>query len=378
MGKQGKAAKSHPGAVGATAAAVGAAEPSRRDQGRDHAGRPVQVGSRKLGPGIREIETDVTELHDLRKKTKAQVRDVPSVHVVRGAGDWLPFLNGPDAAPLVCISDWQFERTTQKHFWEQARPVIEAACGGPGELSRALLLVAGDMASAGNDLRGRDSDAVPDLAPFAACLGESGAMLFVYGNHDDEVHSVPANASGVSQLLPDGEVVGTGRSGGFAASHDLRVGGVHGIPSNKVVKVGSEWKKRARDVYFRQFRRVCAAADVVVCHANPQIPGQDEVDGPDAPRMFDEFQKGNAQLLVHGHMHTPEVVTVVGGGRVIVNCDCRVVVLLPGGADRAAAAELGPAGAADDVPAAGAIDQAPPSRAQDVREEREGSQSGDG
>merc|ERR1711963_1049338 len=32
-------------------------------------------------------------------------------------------------------------------------------------------------------------------------------------------------------------------------------------------------------------------------------------------------------------MHTEEVVTVNGNGEVVVNCDCRVVVLVPGSSD---------------------------------------------
>merc|ERR1712008_579358 len=110
----------------------------------------------------------------------------------------------------------------------------------------------------------------------------------------------------------------------------LLLGGVHGIPSSQHVKTGSLWKKRPRDVYFRQLRKVCSEADVVVVHSNPKLPGQAEIDGPDAPKIYDTFMQGSAKLLVHGHMHTQEVVTVNGNGKVVVNCDCRVVVLVPG------------------------------------------------
>lgn len=277
------------------------------------------------------------------------------VHVVRGVGRWLPFLADEHAAPLICLSDWQFEPATQQLFWQQALPIVEAACGGKA-LERALMLVAGDMASAANELRGTKSDAVPHLTPFTSCLGPEGAMFFVYGNHDDEVQHVHHNASRLPQLLADGEVVDSGRihGGDFgkaaqepgkqarwrkdaktAAPAGLLLGGVHGIPSSQEVKSGSLWKKRPRDVYFKQLRRVCSEADIILIHSNPQLPGQTEVDPTDAAKIYSTFMEGVAKLLVHGHMHTQEVVTVIDDCKVVVNCDCRVVVFVPGsGADQ--------------------------------------------
>lgn len=310
--------------------------------------------SRSLGSECREINTEATQLHDLRGDHASRVEHAPVIHVVRGMGRWLPFLAGPDAAPLVCLSDWQFEGYTQRHFWEQALPLIENVCGGPDALARSLMLVAGDMASAGNGLRGTSSDAVPDLTPFTSCLGQHGAIFYVYGNHDDEVHKQERNGNGMQQLLPDGEVVNSGWSSrklSNAVAGDeppqkhtrwrkqvikseeiegLRIGGVHGIPSAQDVIAGSLWKKRPRAVYFQQMHKVCSQADVVVLHSNPKLPGQEEVEGTDAPRIFSGFMQGTARLLVHGHMHTREVVTVVSDRKVVVNCDCRVVVLLPG------------------------------------------------
>lgn len=342
---------------------------------------------RCLGPGCVELETEATALFDMRTDPSSPfIEHAPVIHVVRGAGRWLPFLADPAAPPVVCISDWQFERATQRHFWAQALPLVQEACGGGEQLARSLLLVAGDMASAGDDLRGVSSDAVPDLGPFTTCLGTEGAMFFVYGNHDDEVQEPRRNVDGTQQLLPDGAVVpllrgagageaastvetaapmkslrwkkapgrsaavgpeagtvavattaaaadegaGQGKQGQQGVRPVLRLGGVHGIPSNKQSTTGSMWKKRRRDVYFRQVRQVCSQADIVVLHSNPKLPGQEEVEGPDGLEIFRSFSSGIARLLVHGHMHTKEVATVVDDAKVVVNCDCRVVILLPG------------------------------------------------
>merc|ERR1712070_174605 len=73
-------------------------------------------------------------------------------------------------------------------------------------------------------------------------------------------------------------------------------------------------------------------SDVVVLHANPKLPGQEEVEGGDSIRIYEAFAKSKATLLVHGHQHTQEVVTVLTAGphpKVVVNSDCRLVVLLP-------------------------------------------------
>lgn len=308
------------------------------------------------------METDATEIYDTWGAPNSRV-EPPVVHVVRGMGRWLPFLSRTDAAPLVCLSDWQYEPSTQQRFWEQALPLVEDACGGSEELARALILVAGDMASAGDELRGQSSDSVPDLSPFSACLGPAGTLLFVYGNHDEEVHAPPDGA----RLLPDGETVDTGRDTGQldqaiassekqarwrkdakksgATACGLRVGGVHGIPSGQESKPGtSPWKKRPRDIYFRQLRKVCNDAHIVVLHSNPRLPGQEEIEGVDAPKVFDTFQQSSAKLLVHGHMHTQEVVTIVGDEKVVVNSDCRVVVFPPGVENQSA-----DAAASDDV-----------------------------
>jgi hypothetical protein len=156
-------------------------------------------------------------------------------------------------------------------------------------------------------------------------------MFFVYGNHDEEVDVPGSNRSGLSCLLPDGQVIDTGRA--WECGSTMRLGGVHGIPSSAQKKLGSPWKKRERPEYFASLRRVCAGADVVVLHANPQLPGQDDVDEGrpgDARRIFEGFRGSRATLLVHGHEHTREVVTVLEETRqIVVNCDCRVVVLLP-------------------------------------------------
>lgn len=65
-------------------------------------------------------------------------------------------------------------------------------------------------------------------------------------------------------------------------------------------------------------------------HCNTELPchvGNDE--RSDSRRIMEIFDRGRAQLLVHGHQHDPEVVTVLANGKVVVNSDCRVVLLLP-------------------------------------------------
>jgi uncharacterized protein (UPF0548 family) len=53
--------------------------------------------------------------------------------------------------------------------------------------------------------------------------------------------------------------------------------------------------------------------------------------GEDALRVAECFQKSSTQLHVHGHMHTdPAVLVLEDTGKVVVNCDCRVVAFVPG------------------------------------------------
>ena len=69
--------------------------------------------------------------------------------------------------------------------------------------------------------------------------------------------------------------------------------------------------------------------DILMTHSNPCLPGQEDlVCGDDAKEVFQLFMKSSARLHVHGHMHTPQVVSVIEEGKIVVNADCRVVVLL--------------------------------------------------
>ena len=68
---------------------------------------------------------------------------------------------------------------------------------------------------------------------------------------------------------------------------------------------------------------------MLVTHANPKLPGQDEVRGDDAPRLHEAFLRSSAALHVHGHMHTESVVAVVAPGKVVANSDGRVIAFAP-------------------------------------------------
>jgi hypothetical protein len=189
------------------------------------------------------------------------------------------------------------------------------------------MFVAGDMASNDDYARGWRSDDVPDLRLFKGCQGELGEFHFVYGNHDNEIPAdwMPVNGNGTPAMLPDGRVIASEWSIGGR----LQIGGVHGIPGKS-----DGWKKRDRREYYTGLRKVCNSADIVITHHNPALPFQthllDEGEPKsDARDIFRIFSEGAAQLLVNGHSQTSEVVTVLPNGKVVVNSDHRVVVLMP-------------------------------------------------
>eukprot|EP00322_Chrysochromulina_rotalis_P014245 CAMPEP_0115853394 /NCGR_PEP_ID=MMETSP0287-20121206/13481_1 /TAXON_ID=412157 /ORGANISM="Chrysochromulina rotalis, Strain UIO044" /LENGTH=432 /DNA_ID=CAMNT_0003307469 /DNA_START=29 /DNA_END=1327 /DNA_ORIENTATION=+ len=143
-----------------------------------------------------------TETYDMRG-TADLIRNPPTVHIARGYEPHLPFLDAGRA--VICISDWQVEPDTQRHFWDQVMTTLVDELGAQ-VVSRALVLVAGDMASCSNALRGTKSDAAPDISWLRESIPE-GDVLFVYGNHDliaDEQFTWRNPASGLPCLLPHG------------------------------------------------------------------------------------------------------------------------------------------------------------------------------
>ena len=74
---------------------------------------------------------------------------------------------------------------------------------------------------------------------------------------------------------------------------------------------------------------VCFTADVAVTHCHPKLPFQTYIVDRDAERLFETFRWRHARMLVNGRFQTEEVVTVLSSGRVVVNCDKRIVVLMP-------------------------------------------------
>ena len=141
-------------------------------------------------------------LHDQRKGAVHRVKHAPTVHVARGYENHLPFLRA--GRPIICLADWQVEPATQRHFWKQALRALTSELGDT--VARAIVLVAGDMASAGDELRGSKSDSVPDLDWLFECFPD-GDVYCVYGNHDlpDAQHLAWRSAcSGLPRLLPHG------------------------------------------------------------------------------------------------------------------------------------------------------------------------------
>ena len=128
------------------------------------------------------------------------------MHVARGYEHHLPLLRA--GRPLICLADWQVEPATQRHFWEQALLALTSELGEDA-VARAIVLVAGDMASAGDELRGSKSDSVPDLDWLFESFPD-GDVYCVYGNHDltDEKHLAwRSPCSGLPSLLPHGEAI---------------------------------------------------------------------------------------------------------------------------------------------------------------------------
>ena len=153
-------------------------------------------------PTVSEIK-----LYDLRGANH-KIQQPPTVHIARHYDRHLPFLKS--GRPLICISDWQYEPDTQRHFWDQALPILEEELGGRHILERAIVIVAGDMASGGNRLRGPASDAAPildwlyDSFPY-------GDVFTIYGNHDDmaqqHLEKINSASSGLPCVLPHGSPV---------------------------------------------------------------------------------------------------------------------------------------------------------------------------
>lgn len=145
----------------------------------------------------------VHPVFDMRHGAAERIRNPPTVHIARGYESHLPFLHAGRA--IICISDWQVEPATQRHFWEQAVATLIDECGVE-VVSRALVIAAGDMASSSNALRGVKSDAAPDIAWLRESIPE-GDVLLVYGNHDlsaDEHFFWRNPASNLPCLLPHG------------------------------------------------------------------------------------------------------------------------------------------------------------------------------
>jgi len=174
-------------------------------------------------------------LYDLREGVADanRIKSPPVFYSARGYtqrffGDWLG-----DRA-LICLSDWQFEVETQAHFWQQAGQLIEDTLTEEQMWEGPVILIAGDMASCDNSVRGVASDAAPDFYWLVDWMrtkcGEGAELYFFYGNHDDisETHLAMRNASTFC-LLPQGGVLDTerGRVERTEAQRQREEGAVH-------------------------------------------------------------------------------------------------------------------------------------------------------
>ncbi|KAL1508409.1 hypothetical protein AB1Y20_004518 [Prymnesium parvum] len=182
-------------------------------------------------PSSSSLRIDQFKLTDDRKLSRTICRP-PIVHVAHGFARHLSFLRA--GRPLICLSDWQLEPATQRHFWAQAAAVLREQLG-PAGLARALVLVAGDMASAGDALRGVASDAVPQLEWLQETVS-CGDVLLVYGNHDrvgaEHLRMVCA-ASGLPCVLPQGRAVTVPLHGASGTAATPTPGFSGGIPRKK-------------------------------------------------------------------------------------------------------------------------------------------------
>lgn len=165
--------------------------------------------------------------YDNRNGTASRIKHPPTVHLARGYEEHLPFLRAGRA--VIVISDWQVEPATQRHFWEQALRTLRDELGAE-TVARAVVLVAGDMASAGDELRGVKSDAVPELEWLRDSFPE-GDVHIVYGNHDlcaDEHLAWRNAASQLPCMLPHGAALAVPLASRAAAPH-------HAAPSAAAV-----------------------------------------------------------------------------------------------------------------------------------------------
>jgi len=348
----------------------------------------------------------------------------PTIHIARGFQRHLPLL--AFGRPIVCISDWQYETNTQESFWQQATSILNRELP-QGCLKNSIVIIAGDMASCNNTLRGAASNDVPEYEWL--CTSFSKAHVFaVYGNHDiasmrhlkgvtnqlgshqpymlphggpsialfTHGRSVPLLAAKNSFKAPRSlqtPEVSAGNNDEHArntqgmtkaerkayytaqnftrkhprptktdrATHQyskqhpesfrvaeilrsvppipqndrasenplIHIGGVHGIPASH----SEGLQKLERSMYEDALHKLCRpnnTLDILVTHSNPCLPGQEtRVLGDDPKVLYEAFLGSQASLHVHGHHHTDPAVSVPVPGKVVVNSDCRLVVLLP-------------------------------------------------
>ena len=89
-------------------------------------GRPMNPDSTSASTSSQGQEVHTIHTSD-RRNAAHRIKHPPTVHVAYGFEEHLPFLRSD--RPLICISDWQYEPATQRHFWQQA---FRTLCGALG------------------------------------------------------------------------------------------------------------------------------------------------------------------------------------------------------------------------------------------------------
>ena len=178
------------------------------------------------------------------------------------------------------------------------------------------VITAGDMS--GKLIMGPDSDS--DTTPFyQEILPKVKSLYLIQGNHDlpppapSHLRNILANKDGTRPYLEDGKMQNTPLG---------RVGGVHGIISNKPHPYKkSEWKYLDD---LREFRKPKNKPDILITHDTPKfIYNNQEFIGN--YKIYDEILKIKPKMYLYGHCHHHEIHTVHEGIN-FFNLDGRVLI----------------------------------------------------
>ena len=109
---------------------------------------------------------------------------------------------------------------SQRHFWSQTVEHLRNELGAE-QFETAIFLVAGDMASSDNTLRGVASDAAPDFSWLVESMAKDNEVYIAYGNHDvvSAEHLDMRNSSGTRCILPHEAIAEAGMAEARTGEH---------------------------------------------------------------------------------------------------------------------------------------------------------------